>query len=193
MALEVLKNRILADGKCFDGGILKVDKFINHQMDAYLIKQIADEFARRFASLNINKIITVEASGIAPAVILGYVMNLPVVFAKKNMPSTMKDAYVTTVSSFTKQRDFTIFVSKEFLTPSDHLLFIDDFLAFGSTAKGIISLCEQAGATIEGMGFIIEKEFQHGRKNLQNLGISHLESLAVIESLDDCKIKIKED
>lgn len=192
MALEVLKNRILADGKCFEGGILKVDKFINHQMDAYLIKQIADEFARRFGDLHINKIITVEASGIAPAVILGYVMNLPVVFAKKNMPSTMKDAYVTNVSSFTKQRDFTIFVSKEFLSAGDHVLFIDDFLAFGSTAKGVIELCQQAGAYIEGMGFIIEKEFQHGREALQQLGISRIESMAVIESLDNCEIKIKD-
>ena len=160
-------------------------------MDAYLIKQIADEFARRFGDLHINKIITVEASGIAPAVILGYVMNLPVVFAKKNMPSTMKDAYVTNVSSFTKQRDFTIFVSKEFLSAGDHVLFIDDFLAFGSTAKGVIELCQQAGACIEGMGFIIEKEFQHGRKVLQDHGIHRIESLAIIESLENNEIKLK--
>ena len=191
MVFEILKDRILKDGKCFDGGILKVDRFINHQMDPYLMKQISIEFIRRFADLKINKIITVEASGIAPAVMLGYHMELPVVFAKKQQPSTMSDMYVADATSFTKQCQYNMIISKEFLTKEDHVLFIDDFLACGSTGKGIIDLCNQAGATIEGMGFIIEKEFQHGRKLLQQAGIKRIESLAIIESLENGQIRFK--
>ncbi len=192
MELDILKKRILNDGKCLEGGVLKVDNFINHQMDAHLIKQVADEFAIRFADTGANKILTVEASGIAPAIILGYVMDIPVVFAKKNLPATMREAYHTIVSSFTKRRDFDIYISKEYLSADDHILFIDDFLAFASTAEGIIDLCQQAGATIEGMGFIIEKSFQKGRETLREKGISRIESLAVIESLDGGVIKLKE-
>ena len=192
MALQVLKERILNEGKCFEGGILKVDKFINHQMDPYLMKQVAVEFIRRFADVSVNKIITIEASGIAPAIMLGYMMELPVVFVKKKKPSTMNDMYTTTISSFTKQRDYTVVISKEYLTTDDHVLFIDDFLAYGNAGKGIIDLCRQAGATIEGMGFIIEKEFQHGRELLEAEGIHRIESMAIIESLDNCQIKIKD-
>ena len=192
MALQVLKERILNEGKCFEGGILKVDKFINHQMDPYLMKQVAVEFIRRFADVPVNKIITIEASGIAPAIMLGYMMELPVVFVKKKKPSTMNDMYTTTISSFTKQRDYTVVISKEYLTSDDHVLFIDDFLAYGNAGKGIIDLCRQAGATIEGMGFIIEKEFQHGRELLEAEGIHRIESMAIIESLDNCQIKIKD-
>ncbi len=193
MSLRVLRDRILSDGRCLDGGILKVDRFINHQMDPYLMKQVAVEFIRRFSDLNINKIITIEASGIAPAVMLGYLMELPVVYVKKKVPSTMEYFYQTKVSSFTKQRDYNVVINKEYLTSDDHVLFVDDFLAFGNAGKGVIDLCRQAGATIEGMGFIIEKEFQNGRQYLYDLGIKRIESLAIIESLDDCIIKIKED
>jgi xanthine phosphoribosyltransferase len=193
MSLRVLRDRILSDGRCLDGGILKVDRFINHQMDPYLMKQVAVEFIRRFSDLNINKIITIEASGIAPAVMLGYLMELPVVYVKKKVPSTMDYFYQTKVSSFTKQRDYNVVINKEYLTSDDHVLFVDDFLAFGNAGKGVIDLCRQAGATIEGMGFIIEKEFQNGRQYLYDLGIKRIESLAIIESLDDCIIKIKED
>jgi len=193
MALKVLCDRILNDGRCLDGGILKVDRFINHQMDPYLMKQVAIEFIRRFADLDINKIITVEASGIAPAVMLGYMMELPVVFAKKKRPTTMNDMYVSTVHSFTKQTEYTMIISREYLTAEDRVLFIDDFLAFGNAGKGIIDLCQQAGATLMGMGFLIEKEFQHGRRDLMAQGIQRIESLAIIESLNDCKIKIKDD
>jgi xanthine phosphoribosyltransferase len=193
MALKVLRERILHEGRCFDGGILKVDRFINHQMDPYLMKQIGIEFIRRFADLKVNKIITIEASGIAPAVMLGYLMELPVVYVKKKVPSTMEFFYMTKVSSFTKQRDYDVVINKEYLTKDDHVLFIDDFLAFGNAGKGIIDLCKQAGATVEGMGFIIEKEFQHGRELLQAEGVKRIESLAIIESLDNCEIKIKED
>ena len=193
MALKVLSDRILQEGRCMEGGILKVDRFVNHQMDPYLMKQIGIEFIRRFADVKVNKILTIEASGIAPAVMLGYLMELPVVYVKKKVPSTMEDFYQAEVRSFTKQRSYNVVINKEYLTADDHVLFIDDFLAFGNAGKGIIDLCQQAGATIEGMGFIIEKEFQHGRELLQQEGIRRIESLAIIESLDNCQIKLKED
>ncbi len=193
MALKVLCDHILKEGRCMEGGILKVDLFLNHQMDPYLMKQTAIEFIRRFADLKINKILTIEASGIAPAVMLGYMMELPVVFAKKKIPVTMDDYYQTEVRSFTKQRSYNVAIYKEYLTADDHVLFIDDFLAFGNASIGILDLCRQAGATIEGMGFLIEKEFQGGRHLLQLEGIQRIESLAIIESLTDSQIKIKND
>lgn len=167
-----------------------MDSFINHQMDPALMKLMAEEFARRFASEGVNKIITIEASGIAPAIMTGYVMGVPVVFAKKKRPVTMDNMLTTSVYSFTKQRDYDICVSGEFLRRGDRVLFIDDFLANGNAAKGIIELAKQAGAELAGMGFLIEKEFQHGGDCLRKAGI-RVESLAVIESLDDCKIKFK--
>ncbi len=190
--LKELNERIMKDGCCLEGGILKVDSFINQQIDTRLLKLMAEEFVRRFSSLNINKILTVEASGIAPAIVVGCMMNLPVVFAKKKKPSTMGDMYHTQVLSFTKQQTYSMVVGKDFLTPSDHVLFIDDFLAFSNAAKGIIDLCQQAGATIEGMGLVVEKEFCHGREELYRMGIPHIESLAIIESLDNCQIKQKD-
>ena len=193
MALKVLKERILQDGRLMEGGILRVDSFVNHQMDPCLMKEAAAEFMHRFADLKVNKILTIEASGIAPAVMLGYLMELPVVFAKKKIPSTMSQCYHTEVRSFTKQRSYNVVINKEYLTADDHVLFIDDFLAFGNAAIGIVDLCQQAGATIEGMGFLIEKEFQRGRELLQLEGIRHIESLAIIESLTDSQIKIKDD
>ena len=189
--MKPLINRILQDGHCLDGGILKVDRFINHQMDPYLMKQVAVEFMNRFAAARPTKILTVEASGIAPAVMLGYLMELPVVFAKKKKPSTMDDSYMTEVRSFTKQRNYTLMISCEHLTNEDRVLFIDDFLAFGNASLGIKDLCDQAGAEIVGMGFIIEKEFQGGRKVLTEAGIKKVESLAIIESLENNQIKIK--
>ena len=192
MALKVLKERILQDGRLMEGGILRVDSFVNHQMDPCLMKEAAAEFMHRFADLKVNKILTIEASGIAPAVMLGYLMELPVVFAKK-IPSTMSQCYHTEVRSFTKQRSYNVVINKEYLTADDHVLFIDDFLAFGNAAIGIVDLCQQAGATIEGMGFLIEKEFQRGRELLQLEGIRHIESLSIIESLTDSQIKIKDD
>lgn len=180
----------MRDGKCFEGGILKVDSFINHQMDPILMKSIAVEFVRRFASTDINKIITIEASGIAPAIMTGYLLELPVVFAKKKKPVTMENMLTTTVYSFTKNRNYDICVSKDFLRKGDHVLFIDDFLANGNAAKGIIDLVNQAGATLAGMGFIIEKAFQHGGEYLRSAGV-RVESLAIIDSLDNCEIKIR--
>ena len=187
---KLLNNRIIQEGICLDGGVLKVDVFINHQIDPYLMKQVSIEFIRRFADLKVNKILTVEASGIALAVMLGYLMELPVVFAKKVKPSTMTDMYQTIVHSFTKSQDNAIVVSKDYLTSNDHVLFVDDFLAFGNAGCGIVDLCRQAGATIEGMGFIIEKEFQHGREALKRAGVTRIESLAIVESLEGNQIKL---
>ena len=189
--MNSLINRILQDGQCLEGGILKVDRFINHQMDPYLMKQVAVEFMNRFAEARPTKILTVEASGIAPAVMLGFTMELPVVFAKKKKPSTMADFLATTVHSFTKQNEYTLIVSREYLSPNDRVLFIDDFLAYGNAALGILDLCRQAGAEVVGMGFIIEKEFQGGRQVLTEAGVKRIESLAIIESLEDDKVKVK--
>lgn len=189
--MKALKERILRDGKCLEGGILKVDNFINHQMDPILMKSIGVEFVRRFASDRIDKVITVEASGIAPAIMVGYLLELPVVFAKKKKPSTMDNMLVTSVYSFTKNRSYDVCVSKDFLCRGDRVLFIDDFLANGNAAKGILDLVQQAGAEVVGMGFIIEKSFQHGGDMLREMGIK-VESLAIIDSLDNCQIKIRD-
>lgn len=188
--MKALKERILQDGKCFEGGILKVDNFINHQMDPILMKSIAVEFVRRFASTHINKVMTIEASGIAPAIMVGYLLELPVVFAKKKKPVTMENMLTTSVHSFTKDRAYDVCVSRDFLRPGDRVLFIDDFLANGNAAMGIIDLVRQAGAELVGMGFIIEKAFQHGGDALRRAGV-RIESLAIIESLDNCEIKIR--
>ena len=185
-----LIERIQRDGKCLPGGILKVDNFINHQIDPTLLQSISIEFVRRFANKDINKILTIEASGIAPAIMVGFLLNIPVVFAKKKKPSTMSDMWTTEVFSFTKNTTYTICCSKEFLSKGDKVLFIDDFLAKGNAAKGIIELVRSAGAELCGMGFIVEKSFQHGGDYLREQGYQ-VESLAIIDSLDDCKIEFK--
>lgn len=188
--MKALEERILHDGKCLDGGILKVDSFINHQIDPVLMKSIAAEFVRRFASADFNKIITIEAGGIAPAIMTGYLMEVPVVFVKKKKPVTMAGMLSTEVYSFTKRRTYDVCVSGEYLCRGDKVLFIDDFLANGNAAMGVIDLARQAGAELVGMGFVIEKEFQHGGELLRKAGM-RVESLAVIESLDNCMIKLK--
>ena len=188
--MKLLKERILSDGKCISGGILKVDNFINHQMDPVLMREMAKELVARFANHPINKVITIEASGIAPAIMVGDYLNVPVLFAKKKTPSTMENMLVTEVFSFTKNRSYSVCVSSDYLTKDDRVLFIDDFLANGNAALGIIDLVEQAGAKLEGMGFLIEKGFQSGGAELRGRGI-HIESLAIVESLDGGTIKLK--
>ena len=188
--MKILKERILKDGKCFEGGILKVDNFINHQMDPALMHQMAQELVKRFSDHKINKVLTVEASGIAPAIMVGNLLNVPVLFAKKKVPSTMENMLSTEVYSFTKQRTYTVCVSADYLGKEDRVLFIDGFLANGNAALGIIDLVDKAGATLEGMGFLIEKGFQGGGEELRSRGI-HIESLAIIESLDNCEIKLR--
>lgn len=186
-----LVQRIKQDGKCLEGGILKVDSFINHQIDPTLLQSMSIEFVRRFANKEINKILTIEASGIAPAVMVGFLLNVPVVFAKKKKPSTMDNMLVTEVFSFTKNKSYTVCVSKDYLHEGDKVLFIDDFLANGNAARGIIELVEKANATLSGMGFLVEKSFQHGGDYLREKGYQ-VESLAIIDSLDNCKITFKE-
>ena len=181
--MKALKERILRDGKCFEGGILKVDNFINHQMDPILMKSMAVEFVRRFASTKINKILTIEASGIAPAIMVGYLLELPVVFAKKKKPSTMENMLTTTVYSFTKDRSYEVCVSSDYLCPGDKVLFIDDFLANGCALQGLVSIVAQSGGTVEGIGIAIEKGFQQGGRIIRNLGYQ-LESLAIVEGMD---------
>ena len=188
--MKCLEDRILKDGKCLPGGILKVDSFINHQMDPALMQIMAEELVRRFSSHNINKVITIEASGIAPAIMVGAILNVPVLFAKKSKPSTMQGMLVSEVYSFTIGRSYMVCVSADYLTKDDNVLFIDDFLANGNAAKGILDIVNQAGATLKGMGFLIEKGFQEGGQQLRSMGV-HVESLAIIDSLDDCKIKIR--
>lgn len=188
--MELLKQRILQDGRCYPGGILKVDSFINHQVDPMLMYRIAEEFIKRFEGVKINKIVTIEASGIAPAIMVGFLMQLPVVFVKKKKPKTMENMLTTVVHSFTKDRDYTVCISNNFLTPDDHILFIDDFLAFGNAALGMLDLVKQSGCTLAGMGFIIEKAFQDGRKILEEQG-ARVESLAIVDDLSDCKIVVR--
>ena len=188
--MDILKQRIMQDGKCYPGGILKVDSFINHQMDPNLMMELSKEFVSIFGPLPVTQVSAIEASGIAPAILVGYLMQLPVVFIKKKQPKTMDNMLTSVVHSFTKDRDYTVCISNSFLTADDHVLFIDDFLANGNASKGVMDLCRQAGATIEAMGFIIEKAFQHGGDFLRQNGIRY-EALATVESLDDCKIVLR--
>ncbi len=185
--MKLLKDRILKDGKSFEGGILKVDSFINHQMDPILMKSIGVEFVRRFGHLPINKIVTIEASGIAPAIMLGYLLELPVVFVKKAVPKTMDNMVTASVYSYTKDKTYDICVSRDFLGPNDQVVFIDDFLANGNASIGVYELIQKAGAQLLGMGFVIEKSFQLGSARLEELHIT-VESLARIKELGENKI-----
>ena len=189
--MKALKERILKDGRCLEGGILKVDSFINHQMDPALMMEMAKEFVNRFKGTAIDKVVTVEASGIAPAIMVAYLLDVPVVFAKKKVPSTMDGMLKSEVFSFTKSRSYNIIISDKYMQKGERCLFIDDFLANGNAATGILDIAAQAGAEIAGMGFLIEKAFQRGGELLRSKGI-HVESLAIIESLDNCEIKFKE-
>lgn len=187
---NLLKERIMQDGKCYAGGILKVDSFINHQMDPDLMKAIGHELSERFKDCGVNKIVTIEASGIAPAIMMGAEMHLPVVFVKKKSPKTMQNALVSKVHSFTKDRDYTVCISSDFLCKGDRIVIVDDFLAYGNVARGLIDLAQQAGAEIAGFGIIIEKVFQEGGNELRREGY-RVESLARVLSLDDCKITLE--
>jgi xanthine phosphoribosyltransferase len=183
--MEVLKQRILEDGNIKPGNVLKVDSFLNHQMDIQLFNEIGKEFKRRFADSPINKILTIETSGIGIACIAAQYFNVPVVFAKKTQSINLDgDMYCTKVESFTHKRTYDVIISKKFLTADDHVLIIDDFLANGCALLGLIDLVKNAGASIEGAGIVIEKGFQEGGKIIRDMNI-HLESLAIIESMSD--------
>lgn len=189
--MKQLKERILKDGRCLEGGILKVDSFINHQMDPALMMEMAKELVNRFKGTVIDKVVTIEASGIAPAIMVAYLLDVPIVFAKKKVPNTMDGIVKSEVFSFTKSRSYNICLCEDYLQKGERCLFVDDFLANGNAATGILDLAAQTGAEIAGMGFLIEKAFQRGGELLRSKGI-HVESLAIIESLDNCEIKFKE-
>lgn len=183
--MNFLEERILKDGIVKPGNVLKVDSFLNHQMDYELIDKIGEEFYNRFKDKNITKILTIEASGIAIAYSVARCFKVPMVFAKKTKSINIDgDLYVAEVESFTHKIKNNVIVSKKFLTNDDHVLIIDDFLANGCALQGLISITESAGATIEGMGIVIEKGFQFGGTAIRNLGYK-LESLAIVESMDD--------
>ena len=182
--MNFLEERIVKDGIVKDGNVLKVDSFLNHQMDIELFNEIGKEFKRRFEGKNINKILTIEASGIGIACIVAQYFNAPVVFAKKTKSINLEgEMYVAEVESFTHKCKNQVLVSKKFLNPEDHILIIDDFLANGCALQGLISIVSQAGGTVEGIGIAIEKGFQQGGKIIRNLGFQ-LESLAIVESMD---------
>ena len=177
--MNFLEERIVKDGIVKEGNILKVDSFLIHQMDVQLFQQMGEEFKRRFADKEINKILTIEASGIGIAcVVARHFGNVPVVFAKKAQSINLDgDQYTTTVYSFTKQKEFPVIVAKKYLNAGDHVLLIDDFLANGKALRGLIDLCEAAGATVEGIGIAVEKGFQGGGDALRAEGYD-VDSLA---------------
>ena len=183
--MEELKARIRRDGKIKSGNVLKVDSFLNHQMDVNLFTEIGQEFKRRFAGEEINKILTIEASGIGIACITAQSFGVPVVFAKKTQTKNIAgDVYTTKVQSYTHGRIYDIIVAKEFLGKGDKVLLIDDFLANGKALEGLIDLVEVSGAELAGAGIVIEKGFQAGGDALRKRGI-RLESLAIVESMDE--------
>ncbi|MHA6494826.1 xanthine phosphoribosyltransferase [Pseudomonas borbori] len=181
--MEALKQKIREEGSVLSEQVLKVDAFLNHQIDPALMQLIGHEFAGRFAGQNISKIVTIEASGIAPAIMAGLELGVPVIFARKYQSLTLKDnLYISKVFSFTKQTESTIAISAKHLSAADHVLVIDDFLANGHAAQALIDLIKQAGASIAGIGVVIEKSFQSGRGVLDQQGY-RVESLARISSL----------
>jgi xanthine phosphoribosyltransferase len=182
--MNFLEARILKDGVVKPGHILKVDSFLNHQMDIQLMEQIGQEFHRRFGHLPITKVLTIEASGIAVAYPVAREFGVPMVYAKKTDSVNMDgELYVAEVESYTKKKNTRVIVSKKFLSPADHVLIVDDFLANGCALQGLISIVESAEATVAGLGIAVEKGFQEGGQRMRNLGY-HLESLAIIESMD---------
>lgn len=182
--MNFLEERILKDGIVKEGNVLKVDSFLNHQMDVKLMDMMGEEFHRRFSDKHITKVLTIEASGIAIACSVARCFNVPVIFAKKSKSINIDgEMYVAEVESFTHKNTNKVIVSKKFLSPDDHVLIIDDFLANGCALQGLISIVESAGATVEGLGIAIEKGFQIGGRVIRNLGY-RLESLAIVESMD---------
>lgn len=184
IAMNFLEERIQKDGIVREGNVLKVDSFLNHQMDIGLFDQMGAEWKVRFAGRPINKILTIEASGIGIACIAARHFDVPVVFAKKSRSINIAgDVYVAEVESFTHKNVNQVIVSKDFLGPKDRVLIIDDFLANGCALQGLISIVQQAGGTVEGIGIAVEKGFQNGGKIIRNLGYQ-LESLAIVDAMD---------
>jgi xanthine phosphoribosyltransferase len=190
-AMDLLKERILKDGTVKPGNVLKVDSFLNHQMDIDLINEIGKEFKRLFADKPITKILTIEASGIGIACITAQYFHVPVVFAKKAQSINLDgEMYCTKVESFTHKKVYDVILSKKFLTEDDHVLLIDDFLANGCALLGLIDIVNKSGATLEGAGIVIEKGFQQGGEIIRKMGIQ-LESLAIIDSMSDTSLTFR--
>ena len=184
ISMNFLEERIVKDGIVKPGSVLKVDSFLNHQMDVQLLNEMGKEFKRRFADKKITKILTIEASGIAIAYPVAMEFQVPLVFAKKAKSINIDgDVYAAEVESFTHKNKNQVIVSKKYLSPEDHVLIIDDFLANGCALQGLISIMEASGATVEGLGIAIEKGFQIGGKVIRNLGY-HLESLAIVDGMN---------
>lgn len=182
--MNFLEERIIKDGIVKEGNVLKVDSFLNHQMDISLFEQMGEEFKCRFADKPINKILTIEASGIGIACVVAKYFNVPVVFAKKSKSINIEgEMYIAEVESFTHKCKNQVIVSKKFLNSDDKVLIIDDFLANGCALQGLISIVNESGGTVEGIGIAIEKGFQSGGRIIRNLGYQ-LESLAIVESMD---------
>ena len=190
--MKLLEERIKKDGIVKPGNVLKVDNFLNHQMDIALFNEMGKEFKRLFADCKVNKILTIEASGIGIACIVAQYFDVPVVFAKKAQSINIDgDVYSTKIQSFTHQRVYAVIVSKKYLNPEDHILIIDDFLANGCALEGLIDLVQSAGATVEGIGIAIEKGFQQGGKLIRDRGI-RLESLAIVDSMEGGELVFRE-
>ncbi len=191
--MKLLQERILRDGNVKKGNVLKVDNFLNHQMDIELFNEIGKEFNRIFSDLNINKILTIEASGIGIACIVAQYFNVPVVFAKKAQSINIDgEVYSTKIESFTHKKTYDVIVSRKFLSSEDRVLIIDDFLANGCALAGLIDLVRSAGASVEGIGIVIEKGFQNGGEMIRSMGV-RLESLAIVDSMnaEDGSIKFR--
>lgn len=189
--MVLLEERIRKDGKVYPGSILKVDSFLNHQMDVTLLNDMGREFKNIYSDCEVNKILTIEASGIGIACITAQFFNCPVLFAKKTKTKNISGmVYKTQVKSYTHGTTYDVIVSKEFLSKNDKVLIIDDFLAEGNALLGLIDLCRQAGAEVVGCGIAIEKGFQPGSRRINNVGV-RVESLAVIDSMDDGEIKFR--
>ena len=183
--MKLLEERIRKDGTVKAGNVLKVDSFLNHQMDIELFNEMGKEWARLFADRKITKILTVEASGIGIACVAAQHFHVPVVFAKKSQSVNIDgEVYSTKIESFTHKRVYDVIVSKKFLHPEDHILIIDDFLANGCALEGLIDIVNKAGASVEGVGIAVEKGFQKGGDLIRSKGI-RVESLAIVESMDD--------
>lgn len=182
--MKLLEERIQKDGIVKQGNVLKVDSFLNHQMDIHLFNEMGKEFKRLFGGKPINKILTIEASGIGIACIVAQHFDVPVVFAKKSQSINIEgEVYSTKIESFTHKKTYDVIVSKKYITPDDHILIVDDFLANGCALEGLIDLVQSAGATVEGIGIAIEKGFQKGGEIIRKKGV-HLESLAIVDAMD---------
>ena len=190
--MQLLKDRILKDGTIKPGNVLKVDSFLNHQIDIQLLNEIGKEFKRRFADCPITKILTIEASGIGIACIAAQHFNVPVVFAKKTQSINLDgEMYCTKIESFTHKKVYDVILAKKFLTAEDHVLVIDDFLANGCALLGLLDIVKKSGATLEGAGIVIEKGFQQGGQMIRDMGV-RLESLAIIDSMTDDSLTFRD-